>query len=163
MSNFGITYDTSEIYNILNNLNDTEVKRLLMTALKEGGKTLQELTKQSLTNKVAGATRTGGKTAFKNKQMTKGVKVISDTNYTEVIVSIMGDSRLIWEELGTDDRTLKGKQVDNGSKYAKRYKEGVSRGKIEPTRFFQDARQSPETQNMVEQVLKQELEKALNK
>lgn len=124
-----------------------------MEGLKAGGKELVKLTKQELTKKVKGAT-IGGNKRWK-KPMVEGVKQINDKDYCTVVVSIMRDARLRWEETGTDDRYT--------TKKSEKSPEGMYRGKIEPKDFFKDARQSPSIAKEVEDALIKQLDKALKK
>ena len=78
----------------------------------------------------------------------KGVRVIIDKNYHDVIVSIMKDYRLKWFESGTDERYTKGKitgqamitKGDGRRLRNVRDNNKIYRGSIEGKHFFAQAR-----------------------
>ena len=66
--------------------------------------------------------------------LTKGVKVVVFRNLQGVRVHIMGDYRLKWLELGTEDRWTRW-----GYKSKRKTKEARYSGKIKPAYFFRDS------------------------
>jgi len=143
---FQIEVDEGEIKKILSELgDDTYLKqKVLVNALKKGGEVLQKETVQIMKSKL-GATATS--TNHHKKPMSKGVRVIVDKNYYDVIVSIMKDYRLKWFEKGTDERFTKGKitgramitKGDGRRERNIRDNNKIPRGRIEGKLFFAEA------------------------
>ncbi len=131
------TIDHSNFDRILDNLNEDNRRAAMLTALRAGGKVLQEQTKESLKKKLgSGATSTSERNS---KPMEQGVRLIVDKDYNEVVVSIMKDYRLRFFELGTDQRYLR-KDHPKDNDHRKTYKKGEYRGSITATNFFSEAR-----------------------
>lgn len=131
------TIDHTNFDRILDNLNEDNRRAAMLSALRAGGKVLQEQTKESLKKKLgSGATSTSERNS---KPMEQGVRLIVDKDYNEVVVSIMKDYRLKWYELGTDQRYLK-KDHPKDNDHRKTYKKGEYRGSITATNFFSEAR-----------------------
>lgn len=134
-----VTLDTRSLANILDNLSEDNRRLAMLSALRAGGKVLQQNTKESLKKKLgSGATSTSERN---NKPMEQGVRLIVDKDYNEVIVSIMKDYRLKWFEKGSDQRYLKKDHPKDGD-HRKTYKKGEYRGSITATNFFGEARQN---------------------
>lgn len=132
-----VTLDTKSLSAILDNLNEDNRRAAMLSALRAGGKVLQEQTKESLKRKLgSGATSTSDRN---RRPMEQGVRLIVDKDYNEVIVSIMKDYRLKWYELGTDQRYLR-KDHPKDNDHRKTYKKGEYRGNITATNFFSEAR-----------------------
>lgn len=137
MATHTVTLDTKSLSAILDNLNEDNRRAAMLSALRAGGKVLQEQTKESLKRKLgSGATSTSDRN---RKPMEQGVRLIVDKDYNEVIVSIMKDYRLKWYELGTDQRYLK-KDHPKDEEHRKTHKKGEYRGSITATNFFSEAR-----------------------
>lgn len=144
---FNIEIEEGDILKILNQLTDNDYikTKVLLTALKKGGEVLQKSTVQVMKSKL-GATAT--KHEHHKYPMEKGVRVIVDKNYHDVIVSIMKDYRLKWFETGTDDRYTKGKitgqamitKGDGRRLRNVRDNNKIYRGSIEGKHFFAQAR-----------------------
>lgn len=146
--------DTKSLSDILDNLNEDNRRLAMLSALRAGGKVLQQNTKESLKKKLgSGATSTSDRNKF---PMEKGVRLIVDKDYNEVIVSIMKDYRLKWFETGTDGRYLK-KDHPKDERHRKTLKKGEYRGRIGATNFFGEARQNdgPVCEAIVEELAKQ--------
>lgn len=141
--NFKMEVDDSSIKEVLDKLTDDDFikKQVLLNSLKKGGQVLREETIQKLRSKLGeGADRKSKRLEY---PMTKGVRVITDKEYEEVIVSIMKDFRLKWFEKGTTERFTKGKitgrtMVGKRVKYT-RDNNKVYRGKIGGLGFFGEA------------------------
>lgn len=132
--------DSSEIDNILNNLNEENRKKALFNSLVKGGQELVKETQSELLSVLPNG-----------KSMLKGIRLKKDKNYDEVKVHIMGDYRLKFFEMGTEERYLKKplpkKNETNELKSGSKNSGGTPyRGKISPKYFFQKAR---EHSNMV--------------
>lgn len=144
---FNIEIEEGDVLKILNQLTDNDYikTKVLLTALKKGGEVLQKSTVQVMKSKL-GATAT--KHEHHKYPMEKGVRVIVDKNYHDVIVSIMKDYRLKWFENSTDDRYTKGKitgqamitKGDGRRLRNVRDNNTIYRGSIEGKHFFAQAR-----------------------
>lgn len=153
-TNHTVTIDTTNIDSILDNLNEDNRRLAMLSALRAGGKVLQANTKESLKKKLgSGATSTSERNKF---PMEKGVRLIVDKDYNEVIVSIMKDYRLRFFQSGTDQRYLK-KDHPKDEKHRKTLRKGEYRGSIGATNFFGEARQNegPVCDAIVEELAKQ--------
>ncbi|MBD5113134.1 MAG: hypothetical protein HDT42_11490 [Ruminococcaceae bacterium] len=153
-TNHTVTLDTKSLSDILDNLNEDNRRLAMLSALRAGGKVLQANTKESLKKKLgSGATSTSDRNKF---PMEKGVRLIVDKDYNEVVVSIMKDYRLKWFEMGSDQRYLK-KDHPKDEKHRKTLRKGEYRGRIGATNFFGEARQNegPVCDAIVEELAKQ--------
>lgn len=149
--------DTKDLDNILNNLSEENRNKALFNSIVKGGQALVDETKIVLKSKLPNA----------NADMVKGVKLKKDKSYQEVKVHIMGDYRLKWFELGTDERYLK-KPLPHKDDTRYKYKSGSTnagglpyRGKIEGKHFFQEARQNSNMMDVVINTLTKEIERLL--
>lgn len=97
---------------------------IVLNALAEGGRTLQQMTVEAL---LARLPRAQGTSIRNPKPMSRGVRVKVDRQLAEVKVSIMGDYRLKWFEMG----------IAAGRR---RTRKGADRGGIKALRFFAAAR-----------------------
>lgn len=137
-SNHTVNWDTSALNSILDNLSEDNRRLAMLSALRAGGKVLQQTTKENLKTKLgSGATSTSDRN---KKPMESGVRLIVDKDYNEVIVSIMKDYRLKWFEMGSDQRYLK-KDHPKDEKHRKTLHKGEYRGRIAALNFFSEARQ----------------------
>ena len=142
--------DADGIIKRLEGLSPDTLKTMMTAALKEGGKVLQDNTRQIQKTKVRA-----------NAEMQKNVKLIVDKDYGEVIVSIAKYYLNRFFETGTDERYLKrtgAKDRERGyiptrktTLYRKKGKEnqyqaGTYRGKIDGEKFkyFESARENTE-------------------
>lgn len=149
--------DTKDLDNILNNLNEENRNKAIFTSIIKGGQELVKETQQELKKVLPKA----------NSQMVKGVKLKKDKSYQEVKVHIMGEYRLKWFEMGTDERYLK-KPLPHKEETRYKYKSGSTntgglpyRGKIEKKEFFKTARENSNMADVVINTLIQEIEKLL--
>lgn len=150
--------DSSQIDEILNRLNEENRNKIMIDALKEGGNILQENTRQNLIKEI-GISATS--TNHHRKPMNEGVKLITDKDYLTVLVSIMGDYRLKWFEMGTRERYRKVRGVDSkGKKYVKKSEKGGYTGQITGTHFFKSAREDTAP---IEEAIISAMESELNK
>ncbi|MCH5241796.1 MAG: hypothetical protein J1F67_05160 [Muribaculaceae bacterium] len=144
---------------------------LVLKALKKGGEKLQADTKVQLRKKLG---KGASSTNHHRRPMLKGITLKEDQQYIEVRVSLYGDFRLKWFELGTKERKLKrtgAKDRERGrTKGDKRYlyrkkgkenfyKAGTNRGRIKALDFFQEAREKD--MEKVTGIIKTELTKEL--
>lgn len=154
--------DISEVKNLFNKFSEDKRKDAMFKALKKGGEKLVEETKRNLSQKLPNADR--GKRF--GKPMSSGVKLKKDKYDNEVLVHILGDFRLKFFELGTDDRYTKKKvayQKNGKTKFRKESNKNGYRGKIEkPLKFFEDAyKNQNEIINVIDENLITELNKLL--
>lgn len=157
-----VKVDSTAIDAMLRSLEGDLRQGILLKALKAGGKVLQENTQAALSARMGSAARSAphshiGSRTTHNRPLVKGVTLKADKNYDEVRVSILGDYRLKWFEMGTAERKLKRTGAKDRSRgrykgdrrylYRKKgketfYRAGSSRGRIRPERFFSSARQN---------------------
>lgn len=148
--------DSAGLNDILNNLSPENRKEAIFKSLVKGGEELVQQTVFQLTKELPAASE-GNRFG---RPMTKGVRLKKDKDYDDVIVSVMGDFRLKFFELGTKERYLKrtgakdrirGYTPSNKSRlYRKKGKEnqysaGSYRGMIKPLHFFKQARDNSQS------------------
>lgn len=179
MSKNNVELDTTAFNRLLDQINEEERRKMIMKALKKGGDEVRQLAVNLMVQKVGeGATRQPKEGSGWKKPMTEGVRVIQDKDFLSVIVSILKDVRGVWFEGGTKLRKLLrtgAKDRERGytkgdKRYLHRkkgkenfYQSGSNRGKIKPTNFFSEATENPNILPTIEQQMKQELEKALQR
>ena len=158
-----VKIDTTQVDNLLDTLDDQEVKNnILFEAVKAGAKVLQQTTKNYFRQKVGEAATHYSR--FIQKPFEDGIIVKTDKSYCEAKVSIMGDHRLKWFEKGTQDRYTKGRKIvgyasGRGNKL-KREGKGHWTGRMTGQYFFRDARQET---NRIDEAMAQSINNALNK
>lgn len=170
----------TELENFFSTLEHEAREKVLFATAKAGGKALQEDTRRQLVKQMGSSATTpvprmrGGKITTL-KPMEKGVTNKLDKAYGEVRVSILGDFRLKWFEMGTKERKLLrtgAKDHDRGRVKGDRrflyrkqgkasmYRRGESRGKIRALHFFRTAR---ENEGAVTAAMEQEFEKTISR
>ena len=157
-----VTINTSQISALFNNLSQDKQKEMMMKALKKGADYLKEQTQKTLLTKFPKAKDVKGKA---NKTMYEGVYIKPNKDYTEVLISIMGNYLNVFFESGTDKRYLKkDHKPTSESKLKRTLKKGEYRGEIKPLNFFQDTRkrESENVTNKITEIIGEELDK-LNK
>ena len=123
--------DSSQVDQLLNQLQPDTIQEIVFKAIKKGADTLKAKTISNL----------------KRPSLNKGVKVRPNRAANEVAVNIMGDYRLKWFEKGTKERYTRGHKVTgySDSKHLKRTGQGGYRGKVVAEHFFQSARADEES------------------
>lgn len=155
-----VKIDTTQVDNLLDTLDDQEVKNnILFEAVKAGAKVLQQTTKNYFRQKVGEAATHYSR--FIQKPFEDGIIVKADKSYCEAKVSIMGDHRLKWFEKGTNDRYTKGRKIV-GYQRNRAIREGKGHwtGRMTGQYFFRDARQET---NRIDEAMAQSINNALNK
>ena len=155
-----VKIDSTQVDNLLDTLDDQEVKNnILFEAVKAGAKVLQQTTKNYFRQKV-GETATHY-SRFIQKPFEDGIIVKADKSYCEAKVSIMSDHRLKWFEKGTQDRYTKGRKIV-GYQRNRAIREGKGHwtGRMTGQYFFRDARQET---NRIDEAMAQSINNALNK
>lgn len=155
-----VKIDTTQVDNLLDTLDDQEVKNnILFEAVKTGAKVLQQTTKNYFRQKVGEAATHYSR--FIQKPFEDGIIVETDKSYCEAKVSIMGDHRLKWFEKGTQDRYTKGRKIV-GYQRNRAIREGKGHwtGRMTGQYFFRDARQDT---NRIDEAMAQSINNALNK
>lgn len=155
--------DTSELDNLLDKLSEENRRKMLFKSLIKGGQTLIKDTEQELLRVLPNASR-GDKLG---KPMTQGIKLKKDKDYSEVMVHIMGDFRLKFFEMGTDERYLK-KPLPQKETTKYKHKSGSVntggkpyRGKIKAKHFFERARENTNIQTTIVEQLTKEFDKLI--
>lgn len=146
----------SGLQRLLDSLNAEVRGEMMLKALREGAKVLQDRTRANLRAALG-----NGAVAVSDKRrypMDRGVRLTVDRAYKEVKVSIMGDFRLKWFEKGTKPRYTDGTSDRGRARAKKRFtswsderkrKTSFSgkpayRGKIRGEEFFSSARAQSE-------------------
>lgn len=160
--------DDRPILEALSKLRKPEIAGIVTTALNKAGEKLQADTKVALRKKLG---KGASSIVHRRKPMLSGI-TLKDNEYLEVRVSLYGDFRLKWFELGTKERKLlrtgakdreRGRtKGDKRYLYRKKGKEnfyrfGTKRGRIKPLEFFQETRERDEAK--VTEIIKNELSK----
>lgn len=155
-----VKIDSTQVDNLLDTLDDQEVKNnLLFEAVTAGAKVLQQTTKNYFRQKVGEAATHYSR--FIQKPFEDGIIVETDKSYCEAKVSIMGDHRLKWFEKGTQDRYTKGRKIV-GYQRNRAIREGKGHwtGRMTGQYFFRDARQDT---NRIDDAMIKSINNALNK
>lgn len=135
MTNEIIKIEDKALEDAFNRLEESLKSGFILSAMKKGAETLQEETRSQLRRKLgSGATST----LRRKKPMEKGVSLVVDNPQDEVRVSILGDFRLKWFELGTPDRYTRARKR-NKKRTVRQF-----RGRIEALNFFATARGNEE-------------------
>ena len=142
-NNHVVTIDSHEIDKLLETLNDDEYKRkILYDAVKAGAKVLQQNTKKLFRQRMGASASHVSK--WLRKPFVEGITMKGYKDYVEASVIILKDFRMKFFEMGTKERTTKGRKIlgyaENG-RNLKREGKGHSTGRIKPLYFFRDARQ----------------------
>ena len=159
-----VKIDSAEVDQLLNSLSDTDLlNKILFDAVKAGARVLRESTKQSFRSEMGSVAEHVSR--WTNKPFSDGVIMSTDKAYNEAKVSIMGDHRMKWFEMGTQDRYTKGRKIVgySGTKRNKlqRVGKGHWTGRIEGRNFFRKARSSSET--AIDDAIIQSINNALEK
>ena len=123
--------DSSQVDQLLNQLQPDTIQDIIFKAIKKGADTLKAKTISNL----------------RKPSLNKGVKVRPNRTANEVSVNIMGDYRLKWFEKGTKERYTRGHRVTgySDSRHLRRTGQGGYRGRIVAEHFFQSARADEES------------------
>ena len=158
-----VNIDSADIDRILNSLNEENRKEAIFKSITKAGQKLVKETKQELLKVLPNANR--GK-RYEGRPMIKGVRLVKDKAYEEVKVHIMGDYRLRFFEMGTEERYLKKPLKKDHAKY--NFNSGKTnsggnpyRGKITPRKFFQTARENSDMVDVMMKTLNKEINKLL--
>lgn len=153
--------NSADLDSILSNLSEDNRREAIFKSITKGG---QELVKETQSELLRVLPNAGRGKRYDGRTMVKGVKMKKDKAYDEVKVHIMGDYRLKFFEMGTEERYLKKPLKSDHSRY--NFNSGSVnaggkpyRGRISPKKFFQTARESS---NMVDTIMNT-LEKEINK
>lgn len=137
--------ERQQVDELLAKLSTERRSQIMFSALKKGGKALQQETKVQLRQSVSD---TYSPNRWNGKTLEDGIRVKANTVYQEVMVHILGDFRLKFFEKGTKDRYTKiHKDKLSTSQYINQLKKGDKsrfRGKITASHFFRRARQNEE-------------------
>lgn len=149
--------ERQQVDELLTKLSTERRSQIMFSALKKGGKALQNETKVQLRQSVA---NTHSPNRWNGKTLEDGIKVKANTVYQEVMVHILDDFRLKFFEKGTEDRYTKiHKDKLSTSQYINQLKKGDRsrfRGKITASHFFRRARQNEE---VIQDAIFKELDK----
>lgn len=139
------TVDVKQVIAMFNEFNAKLKKKTFSTALRKAANILR---KQTVTNLRQVVKRTRTKNRWNGKTLESGIRIKIAKSTQAAKVHLMGDFRLKFFEMGTNDRYV-------SSTKKKKLKKSRYAGKIEGKRFFQKAKQTTETQvfNSIEQHL----------
>lgn len=150
--NDNVVIDTTQLDELLNALDNEEVKRkILFDAVKAGAKVLKEQTISNLR-----------KQDFRSSSMEKDISLRNDKDYLESTVKIKYKAR--WFEKGTKERKTKGSKItgidENSRRYAlKRTGKPRYTGSIKPHYFFRQARENSDS--AIKDAITQSIDNAL--
>ena len=149
--------ERQQVDELLAKLSTERRSQVLFSALKKGGKALQQETKVQLRQSVS---NTHSPNRWNGKTLEDGIRVKANTVYQEVMIHILGDFRLKFFEKGTKDRYTKiHKDKLSTSQYINYLKKGGKggyRGRITASHFFRRARQNEE---IIQSAIFKELDK----
>jgi hypothetical protein len=140
-----IDVDSSQVDNLLDKLDDDDLRRgIIFKAVKAGAKVLQNTTKNYFKSSVgAAASHTS---PYIKAPFYEGVIMKGDRAYLEARVSIMKDFRMKFFEKGTTQRQTK---------------KGYNRGSMVGKYFFKSAVES--SQGSIEAAIQKSIENSLSK
>ena len=137
--------ERQQVDELLAKLSTERRSQVLFSALKKGGKALQQETKVQLRQSVS---KTHSPNRWNGKTLEDGIRVKANTVYQEVMVHILGAFRLKFFEKGTKERYTKihKNQLSTSQyiNYLKKGGKGGYRGRITASHFFRRARQNEE-------------------
>lgn len=156
--------DTRDLMNILNKLDEERRRDVMYKSLTKGGQRLVKETKDKLRKELPSGAASGKRYGT---PMESGIKLAKNKDYDEVKVHIMGDYRLRFFEMGTEDRYIrktKGSKTTE-SNYKFRKNEGSQgktgyRGSIRAKHFFKQARDN--AQVILDEII-QNLQRGIDK
>lgn len=159
-----VTIDSNGIDNIINKLNDDELKRnIIYKAIYAGAKELQRTTQSYF--KTAMGESANHISKYIKAPFYEGITVKGEKAYIEARVSIMKDFRLKFFEKGTVERYTKQSGHSDYTRKKKRYVKNTGkakyRGRIKGKEYFKKARQASST--IINDIMNKSLEKSLNK
>ena len=156
--------DTKGVEKLINNLDEDNRNDAIYKSLVKAGQKLVTETKKTLRKELPSGAKSGKRYGT---PMESGIKLSKDKDYGDVKVHIMGDFRLKFFEMGTEDRYIKKSNKGNGSdgRYKFRKKEGSQgnsgyRGSIKAKHFFKQARDN--AQAITDEIIRN-LQKEINK
>lgn len=157
-------WDTSRLERMFERLSPQNIQQMEGQAINDALTKLYDDTINNLVSSVGGATRSGvTPMGVPTKPMTKGVIKRVDPAYATGLVHIMGDYRLKWFEMGTDERFTTGARSKNRKGDIKKIiPAGLSRGKIRAHNFFKSARDNADVIETYTQSLLTDIEEAFN-
>lgn len=136
-----VQIDSSKVDNMLNILDDDDIKRnVIYKSLIAGGKVLQGTAKQYFKQRMGESANHQSK--YIKRPFADGIVLKGDKAYLEARVSIMKDFRMKFFEKGTEERYIKNKGHSDLKRGRHNQNTGKSnyRGRIEGKWFFKDAR-----------------------
>lgn len=157
-------WDADRLERMFERLSPQNIQAMEGQAINDALNKLYEETINNLRSTVPGATRSGvTPMGTPTKPMTKGVIKRIDPAYATGLVHIMGDYRLKWFEMGTDERFTTGARSKNRKGDIKKIiPAGQSRGRIRPYNFFRSARDNADVIETYTQSLLSDIEDAFN-
>lgn len=161
--------DVRQVQRVLDSLNSENNREALFEGVRAVSNAIKEDAKRNLRRDVRGADGT----ARTGKPMSEGVQNKHRREYIESTVHILGDFRLKWFESGTQDRyngkrnvydkltggftglrrTIVKRRTESSRKRAVRYT-----GRIKGVRFFADARNSTDVDDVMTRAITKKLE-----
>lgn len=152
MNNESVIIDDKALAQAFSTLQGALKGDIIMKALRKGAEVFREDARVQL-RKTLGAGATS--TIKRKKPMQEGITLVEDRAYEEVRVSLYGDFRLKWFEMGTKLRKLKNTgakdrergRVSTDRRYLYRkkgkenfYRSGSNRGRITALNFFAEVK-----------------------
>ena len=147
-----VTVNTDQVLAMFDELDFRRRRQVYRATLNTSSNILVRQAKQNLRRTVK---TTRNKNKWNGKTLESGIKKRVARDAKSATVSIMGDFRLKFFEMGTKDRNTKGRRVTGsyfkgGRNHKIRVGRGGFRGRIDASRFFTQARQSTEKQIFAE-------------
>lgn len=160
-----ITVDAKQVLDLFKELDSRKQKKAYRNALRSAANILTKETKRQLKSRLGKAANS--KNWWNGKTLVSGVKSSADKEGTESKVHIMGDFRLKFFEMGTQERFTTGSNSASvrGKDPVRRQKVPASRGKITASYFFRTAKELKEKEvfDSMNRLLSQSIVRVANK
>ena len=157
----GVYVNTSNIQKMFGDLTGRQQKKAYRNVMRKAAGILSRQTRKNLKQYTR---KSASRNWWNNKTLSSGVRVKIESD-EQANVNIMGDFRLKFFELGTNDRYTRGNQSSKPTTTSRRYRKPVFRGKMYRKWFFAWAKQQTENQifSTMDKMLSESIQKIANK
>lgn len=160
-----IEVDAKEVLGLFADLNSRQQKQVYRNALRRAANILVKETRNQLKSKLG--RKANSRNWWNNKTLSSGIKSNADKEGKEAKVHIMGDFRLKFFEMGTDQRKTKGNNTASvrGKTPIRRQKKPANRGRIDSLKFFSTAKENKEQEifGTMDKLISQSIQRVYNK
>lgn len=160
-----IEVDAKEVIGLFADLNGRQQKQAYRNALRRAANILVKETRTQLKSRLG--RKASSKNWWNGKTLISGIKSSADREGKEAKVHIMGDFRLKFFEMGTDERKTTGSNTSTvrGKTPIRRQRKEAKRGRIESMKFFSTAKHNKEKEifGSLDKLISQSIQRVYNK